>query len=242
MPSKQMKRFWDARAHEDAFYFIDNRLDYADPDAARFWEGGKSDLETVLGKLGVELRPVDRVVEIGCGVGRITRELAARTQHVDAVDVSERMLELGGQYNEHVQNVEWILGDGETLRGVDDESADLCFSHVVFQHIPDPEVTLRYVREMGRVLAPGGRSAFQVSNAPQVHRKPAWPTRLSRGARGLLRRGPRGQLHPAWRGSSVDLTAVRNVADQVGLEMRRVVGEGTQFCFVLLVKTLAPKR
>lgn len=27
-----MKRFWDDRAREDAFYFVDNRLDYGSPD------------------------------------------------------------------------------------------------------------------------------------------------------------------------------------------------------------------
>lgn len=236
MPTEKMKRFWDARADEDPFYFIDNRLDYADPDAERFWEGGREDLETVLDSLLLEVRRSDRVVEIGCGMGRITHELAARASHVDALDVSERMLELAREHNSTLDNVEWILGDGESLGGIASASADLCFSHVVFQHIPDPAVTLGYVREMGRVLVPGGRAAFQISNAPQVHRKPALPTRLSRGVRGIFRRGPRGQLHSAWRGSSIDLPALRDVAGDAGLELRRVVGEGTQFCFVLLVK------
>ena len=32
--------FWDERAREDAFYFVDSRLDYGDPDVERFWAGG----------------------------------------------------------------------------------------------------------------------------------------------------------------------------------------------------------
>jgi SAM-dependent methyltransferase len=234
-----MKRFWDARADEDAFYFVDNRLEYSAPDTQRFWNGGKEDLETILNRLEVELRPADRVVEIGCGVGRITRELCARTAHVAALDVSERMLDLAREYNEDLETVEWILGDGESLREIGTCSADVCFSHVVFQHIPDPEVTLGYVREMGRVLAPGGYAAFQVSNAPQIHRRPDWTTRLNRSARGLLHRGPRGQLNPAWRGSAIELDALREVSAQAGMEARRIIGEGTQFCFVLLVKTVS---
>src|SRR5205085_3060016 len=56
--------------------------------------------------LGVELVPSDRVVEIGCGVGRLTRELAGRTTHVDALDVSEEMLDLAREYNPELANVD----------------------------------------------------------------------------------------------------------------------------------------
>jgi 2-polyprenyl-3-methyl-5-hydroxy-6-metoxy-1,4-benzoquinol methylase len=46
-----------------------------------------------LGLLAVELRPDDEIVEVGCGVGRITRELARRGRSVRALDVSAEMLE-----------------------------------------------------------------------------------------------------------------------------------------------------
>ena len=36
-----MQRFWDARAREDAFYFVDNTLNYRAPDLERFWAGGE---------------------------------------------------------------------------------------------------------------------------------------------------------------------------------------------------------
>jgi hypothetical protein len=35
-----MKRYWDARAAENPFYFVDNRLSYSQPDLDRFWAGG----------------------------------------------------------------------------------------------------------------------------------------------------------------------------------------------------------
>ena len=60
-------------------------------------------------------------------------------------------------------------------------SVDGCFSHVVFQHIPDPPITLNYVREMGRVLRPGGWALFQVSNDPTIHQPPGG--RARRGSR-----------------------------------------------------------
>ena len=84
MKTERMRRFWDDRAEENAFYFVDNRLDYQHPDAERFWTMGKEALDKILALLGVEVEPTDRVVEIGCGVGRLTRPLAARARDVRA--------------------------------------------------------------------------------------------------------------------------------------------------------------
>ena len=229
-----MREFWDARARENALYFVDNRLEYGNPDEEAFWADGPSLLDRILGELGALIEPGDEIVEIGCGVGRMTRPLAQRGARVLAIDVSERMLELARGYNPALANVEWILGDGRTLSPLPDASADVCFSHVVFQHIPDPEITLGYVREIGRVLRPAGWAAIQVSNAPEIHRPPPPTRRVRTWLRGLRGRAPGGQAHPAWRGSAVDLERLREVAAEAQLSIESVVGEGTQFCFLLL--------
>jgi SAM-dependent methyltransferase len=229
-----MRDFWDRRAEEDAFYFVDNRLAYGAPDLDAFWAGGREDLDQILDQLGVAVEPADEVVEIGCGVGRITRELAARAATVRALDVSGRMLDLAREHNPQADNVTWIQGEGTTLSGVADASADACFSHVVFQHIPDPQITLGYVREMGRVLRTGGWAAFQISNTPAIHRRRPWRERARSLPRRILGRGPRGQAHEAWLGSAVDLEELRQVAEGSGMSLQRVTGEGTQWCLVLL--------
>jgi SAM-dependent methyltransferase len=228
-----MRRFWDRAAEENAFYFVDNRLDYRAPDVDVFWQRAEKDLDTILGELGAALQPTDLVVEIGCGIGRLTRVLAARTKDVVALDVSERMLELARQYNPRLDNVRWLLGDGTTLAGIEDASADACVSHVVFQHIPDPAVTMGYVREMGRVLRPGGWAAFHVSNDPAVHRhRLGWKQR----ALALVGRGPSGQAEREWLGSSVDLEELGAAARDGGMRVERILREGSQFCTVLLRK------
>ena len=227
-----MRRFWDERAREDALYFVDNRIGYRDPAAEeRFWQGGRADLDGVLADLELAIGPEDRVVEIGCGVGRLTRVLAERGASVLALDVSAEMLERARAANPGLENVEWVLGDGESLAGVEDASADIVFSHVVFQHIPDPEVTLGYVREMGRVLRPGGRAGFQVANNPEEPLRTGNQSLRNR-VRALVGRGPKGQTHPAWLGSAVDLDDVRAAAADGGMRVERVVGEGTQYCLV----------
>lgn len=234
-----MRKFWDERAGEDAYYFVDNRLEYGSPDTERFWAGGEEDLGKLLELTGVEPGADDVVVEIGCGVGRLTRPLCGQVKEVIAVDVSERMLELARELNPGLSNVDWVLGDGISLRGIEDESADGCVSHVVFQHIPDPELTLGYVREIGRVLRPGGWAAFQVSNDPAVHRAEAHGGTLARAARRVGRaigRGPRGTEEREWLGSAVELGAVREAAADGGVEVEQVVGEGTQFCLIRACK------
>ena len=226
------RRFWDDRAEEDAFFFVDNRLEYGAPDMERFWADGERDLAHVLSVVGMSLPAGSDVVEIGCGVGRLTRVIARDAATVRALDVSPRMVELAGELNPGLPGVEWLVGDGVSLAGVSDASADVVVSHVVFQHIADPRVTLGYVREIGRVLRPGGWAVFHVSNDPAVHAPRRGLSTLRDGLLALFGRAPRGQGHPDWRGSFVDLGDLRAAADDGGMDVERVSGEGTQFCVV----------
>ena len=126
----------------------------------------------------------------------------------------------------------WLLATAAPSPASRTPRSTPCFSHVVFQHIPDPQVTLGYVREMGRVLRPGGWAAFQVSDDPAIHTMQHKQSRLKIA----LGRAPKGQDDPAWRGSAVSLAAVRAAADVGGMDVAQAVGEGTQFLLVRLVK------
>jgi SAM-dependent methyltransferase len=227
-----MERFWNARAREDAFWFVDSRLRYHAPDQEAFWAGGEEALRALLGALKVRLPADPVVVDIGCGLGRLTRPLARDAARVIAIDISEEMLVQARELNRSLQNVEWVHGDGESLRPIPDASADVCISHVVFRHIPDPAITLGYIREMGRVLKPGGFAAFELSNDPNPHRRTRSGPRDRLAA--LVGRRPRGGSHAAWLGSHVDLDELRTVAADSGLTVERIAGAGTEFCGVLL--------
>ena len=109
-----MRRFWDRRAEEDPFFFVDSRMEYGKPDLERFWADGERDLDKLLAALGVTVQPQDRILEIGCGVGRLTRVLASRGASVSALDVSQRMLDKAAELNPGLSNVKWILGDGSS--------------------------------------------------------------------------------------------------------------------------------
>ncbi len=226
--SGDARRFWDARAREDACYFVDNRLTYGRPDLERFWAGGEEAVDITLTSLGLTLGPEDVVLDLGCGVGRLTRALAHRAHSVIALDVSAEMLARAQAANPDLVNVRWVHSDGTTLAPVADGLLDACLSLVVLQHIPDPAVQVGYVAEMARVLRPGGWAAFQVSTAREVHAAAGWRARV----RGLARRGPRGQAAREWVGAPLELEAVRDAADRAGAEVERVTGAGTQFCLV----------
>jgi SAM-dependent methyltransferase len=228
-----MQLYWDERAREDAFYFVDNRLDYRTPNVERFWAGGDEALGLLLELAGASIKPGEVVVDIGCGLGRLTRAAATRGAHVIALDVSSEMLARARDMNAHLHDVTWVHGDGRTLRPIEDASVDGCVSIVVFQHIPDPAITLGYVREMGRVLKPGGWAAFQLSTDPGIHRpNQPWRGRLL----SLVGRAPKGQTDPAWVGSAVHVDDLRATAEEVGMELRTVVSPGTQYCTVLAVR------
>jgi SAM-dependent methyltransferase len=230
------ERYWDERARENALYFVDNEIGYDDPDTDAFWRRGEQVVERMLGMVDLTIAPEETVVDIGCGVGRLTRSLAARAGQVYGLDVSREMLELAQRHNADLDNVRWLHGDGAGLAGVGDSSVDGCFSHVVFQHIPEPEITLDYVREMGRVLRPGGWALFQVSTDPSVHRK---PRRLRERARSLLGRDDAADDDRAWWGSAVDMHALRAAADEGGLEIEQTFDEGSQYTTVFARRRLS---
>ena len=229
-----MRAYWDAKARENAMFFIHSTLDYAHTDEAAFWASGPDNLDRTLEPLSRTIGPADRVIEIGCGIGRITRAIADRAAHVVGVDVSQEMIDRARTALADVPNAEFLVGNGLDLSGVDDASMDVAYSFIVFQHIPDPAVTCRYIEEIGRVLRPGGWTVFQVSERPEIHRRESWEagdafkTRVGR----LFGLHPRGCLQPQWLGSAVSRDDLLAALTRGGLVLDATVGDGTQFCMV----------
>ena len=103
--------------------------------------------------------PRGACVEIGCGAGRITSQLANDFDRVVAVDVSADMIEYAKR---HVpSNVEFSVVDGIDLP-VTDASIDGAFSVLVLQHFDRVEEVEASLREVWRVLVPGGTMMIQL--------------------------------------------------------------------------------
>jgi ubiquinone/menaquinone biosynthesis C-methylase UbiE len=144
-----MRTTWDAAARSG------RRDDYVgDPATAR------AELDGLFGRLSDDPRG-GVCVEVGCGPGRMTGELAARFDRVIAIDVSPAMLDLAHR-NVSAQNVEFRIVSGERLDGLEGGVADALVCYLVLQHLPSRRYVLGYLEEIGRVLAPGGRAYVQV--------------------------------------------------------------------------------
>jgi len=86
----ESERYWDARARENALFFVDTEVDYDDPDTEAFWRRGEEVVARMLEIAGLSIEPHEAVLDIGCGVGRLTRALASRAHRVCGLDVSRR--------------------------------------------------------------------------------------------------------------------------------------------------------
>ncbi len=98
-----------------------------------------------------------RAIDFGCGIGRLTRALQARFPEAYGVDISGRMLEMAGRLTPGCS-----FREGHDLSSFPDRSADLIYSILVLQHQPDRAHAEIVIRDMARVLAPGGLLAFQI--------------------------------------------------------------------------------
>lgn len=229
-----MRDYWDAKARENAMYFIHSTLDYTDTDEAEFWASGPDTLDKTLEPFGRTLLPTDQVVEIGCGIGRLTRALAQRAGRVVGIDVSKEMIERARGALADLTNVDLLVGSGSDLAGVADASMDVAYSFIVFQHIPDPAVTCHYIEEIGRVLRPGGWTVFQISELHEIHRRETWKSdeSLKSWMRRMRGRKPRGCLEPQWLGSALTPDELLGALDRAGLVLDETIGAGTQYCGV----------
>ena len=98
-------------------------------------------------------------VEIGCGVGRITAQLAESFQRVFALDVSPDMIEQARQGVP--SSVEFHLTTGADIP-LPADLATAAFSSFVFQHFDRRATATAYFRELYRVLKPGGTLLIQL--------------------------------------------------------------------------------
>ncbi|MGQ0776360.1 MAG: class I SAM-dependent methyltransferase [Pseudonocardiales bacterium] len=102
----------------------------------------------------------NRVLDFGCGVGRLSNVLAEHARSVAGVDIADSMIEQARQLNRHPDRLEFYHYDGHWLP-FDDNSFDSAVSLMVLQHSP-PAVQLSCLLELQRVVRPGGVIAVQI--------------------------------------------------------------------------------
>jgi SAM-dependent methyltransferase len=104
------------------------------------------------------LIPGDRVLDVGCGTGVLARAAADRVaadSQVTGFDLNEGMLAVARGLR---PGIDWRQGDATNLP-FPDESFDVVMSQFALMYFPDRTAALK---EMARVLTPGGRLAIAV--------------------------------------------------------------------------------
>ncbi|MDQ6795905.1 MAG: class I SAM-dependent methyltransferase [Chloroflexota bacterium] len=129
-----------------------------------FMATGVRNVENLMARaesLGLPLRR-DRALDFGCGIGRLTRPLAFWFGEAVGVDISAPMIEQAMLVNAGVRNCSFVHNTRPDLSILDDASFDLAYSHIVLMHLPNQAVAESYIRELIRVLRPGGLLVFQI--------------------------------------------------------------------------------
>jgi ubiquinone/menaquinone biosynthesis C-methylase UbiE len=210
--SLRMRQDWNARAREDAGYYV--AFGRRDQDDAGFFATAAE----VIKGLEWELRRVPpaqrnaqgsnwRALEIGCGPGRLMRPMSAHFAHIYGVDVSDEMIALAKEKLRGTPHAHVHATDGASLALFPDDHFDFVYSYAVFQHIPTREVVTEYFREIRRVLKPGGFALLHING-------------LARGA---------DATYDTWSGARFNVTEILDFTRENDFQVLALEGAATQY-------------
>src|SRR5207253_973524 len=111
----------------------------------------------------LQITPEHKVLEIGCGVARIGRELAPSCGEWHGVDISGNMIRHARERTKDIPNVFLHELPESNLSIFPDNFFNSVYSSIVFMHLEKPDVFI-YLRDAYRVLKPGGKAYFDTYN------------------------------------------------------------------------------
>jgi ubiquinone/menaquinone biosynthesis C-methylase UbiE len=215
--AQKMRREWDERARENARHYVATaQTEWNDEE---YFESGRENVRReILTDMGNVCQGRDpksmKVLEIGCGSGRITRALTEIFGEVYAVDISGEMIRQARETLKDTPNAHVFQNSGSDLAVLGDIQVDFAFSYIVFQHIPSREVIESYVREVHRLLRPGGLFKFQVQGDATMLASP----------------------EDTWLGIPFSDESAVAMAESCGFEPRHRHGAGSQYFWLWFFK------
>ncbi|MGB0133181.1 class I SAM-dependent methyltransferase [Dokdonella sp.] len=155
---KNYKNFWNEKAATPTSAFI--AVDGSTNEETARLTGAYSAHQV---SAALDLQPGDRVLELGCGVGRIGHEIAPRVAHWEGTDISSNMIDVARDRLKAHANVGFTELARSDLQPLADGSFDKAYCVAVFIHM-DKEDFYLYLEDLARVLKPGGLLYFDVWN------------------------------------------------------------------------------
>jgi cyclopropane fatty-acyl-phospholipid synthase-like methyltransferase len=178
---------WESFARDAPYWYVDMAHD---GDMDRFWWEGRRTARHLLERARPHLQRTRRVVEIGCGVGRVLLPLAEHFDRAVGVDVAPTMRRPA---RTHAEERDLPVRVVEPSADWDDAGTDLVVSHITFRHIDRWSVIDSYIRRTQATLSPSGVAVFGFDTRPRsvLYRirnalpDPFLPKAWRRGARGI---------------------------------------------------------
>jgi SAM-dependent methyltransferase len=168
----ESRKYWDGFAATDPLWAV---LAFPDKSDGRwtvpeFMSTGEREIALLFHRFAeLQLRPpAGRGLDFGCGVGRLTQALARRMSSVVGADLSPVMIDLARTLNHYPDRVEYICTAEAGLELLPPRTFECIYSNIVLQHVPS-DISVRYLDEFFRLLAPGGVLVFQLPSHRQAH-------------------------------------------------------------------------
>jgi ubiquinone/menaquinone biosynthesis C-methylase UbiE len=103
-------------------------------------------------------------LEYGCGPGRNLVKFSNRFARIDGVDISDINIDKAKINLEHngISGSNLYVTSGDNLSMIEDNTYDVVFAVICFQHICSHEIRFSILKDIYRVLKPGGKLCFQM--------------------------------------------------------------------------------
>ncbi len=167
MSVRRLKSTWEDLGRVDPLWAVltDPGRRHGGWDADEFLDTGAKPIAWVRGLLrSSSMSFGDRVLDFGCGAGRLANALAAHAREVVGVDIAQSMVDEADRINRYPGRVSFTAYDGHVLPFAD-ESFDSAVSLISIQHAP-PAVQLTCLLELQRVVRTGGVLVLQIPSRP----------------------------------------------------------------------------
>lgn len=149
---KEMMEYWNNPQEEEQHTLIAGSVPWetATKFAPIHWDMISKD---------IPLKDNDHIMEIGCGLGRVIKAIPKDKYLVLGADISENMIN-GARENLAGYNV-LLLPITDNKLPSPECSQFFVYSFLVFQHIPTRALVLDYLRQINKILVPGGYVRIQ---------------------------------------------------------------------------------